>query len=77
MVINEWAIQRDPSLLDGLEDFVPERFQNTRVDFKGQHVQFIPSASGRRGCAGITFGVAATEYVIANLLTGNCLIMVI
>lgn len=66
--INEWAIQRDPSSWDMPEEFIPERFENSNVDFKGQDFQFIPFGSGRRGCPGMTFGVASIEYVVAKLL---------
>ncbi|KAH7528356.1 hypothetical protein FEM48_Zijuj05G0063900 [Ziziphus jujuba var. spinosa] len=66
--VNAWAIQRDPSLWDRPEEFIPERFENSCIDFKGQDFQFIPFGSGRRGCPGITFAVASIEYVLANLL---------
>ena len=66
--INAWAIQRDPRLWDRPEEFIPERFQNNSVDFKGQDLQFVPFGIGRRGCPGVSFGVASTEFVITNLL---------
>ncbi|KAH7528360.1 phenylacetaldehyde oxime monooxygenase CYP71AN24 [Ziziphus jujuba] len=67
--INAWAIQRDPRMwLDRPEEFVPERFMNSNVEFKGQDLQLIPFGFGRRGCPGVAFGVCSTEFVIANLL---------
>ena len=66
--INVWAIQRDPNWWEKPEEFIPERFENSSVDFKGQDFQFIPFGFGRRGCPGLLFGVASVEYVIANLL---------
>ncbi|XP_015882508.3 phenylacetaldehyde oxime monooxygenase CYP71AN24 [Ziziphus jujuba] len=68
VILNIWAIQMDPNFWDKPEEFVPERFQNNQVDFKGQDFQFIPFGSGRRGCPGMTFAVFQVEYVIANLL---------
>lgn len=66
--INAWAIQRDPELWDNPEEFIPERFENSQVDLRGQDFQFIPFGSGRRACPAISFGLASTEYVLANLL---------
>ncbi|ESR55868.1 cytochrome P450 71A23 [Citrus sinensis] len=45
-----------------------DMFLNNPVDCQGQDFQFIPFGAGRRGCPGMSFGLAAVEYVIANLL---------
>ncbi|KAJ7956147.1 Cytochrome P450 [Quillaja saponaria] len=66
--INSWAIQRDPEIWIRPEEFLPEIFENSQVDFKDQDFEFIPFEAGRRGCPGITFGIASTEYVMDNLL---------
>ncbi|GAY68968.1 hypothetical protein CUMW_268330 [Citrus unshiu] len=58
----------DPQVWDNPEDFLPDRFVNNTVDLNGQNFQFIPFGAGRRGCPGISFALAAIEYVIANLL---------
>ncbi|KAG5536991.1 hypothetical protein RHGRI_024430 [Rhododendron griersonianum] len=68
VLINAWAIQRDPDLWDRPEEFLPDRFANLPVDFKGQDFQFIPFGAGRRGCPGISLSVIEVEYVLANLL---------
>ncbi|KAF7838261.1 cytochrome P450 71A1-like [Senna tora] len=66
--VNAWAIQRDPELWERPEEFIPERFENSEVDFKGQDFQLVPFGFGRRGCPGISFGVASVEYLLAVLL---------
>ncbi|XVF60190.1 hypothetical protein PTKIN_Ptkin08bG0024500 [Pterospermum kingtungense] len=66
--INAWAIQRDPNLWEKSEEFIPERFENSSVDFKGQDFHFIPFGLGRRGCPGMPFAVLSIEFVVANLL---------
>ncbi|KAL5544076.1 hypothetical protein UlMin_007860 [Ulmus minor] len=66
--INAWAIHRDPSLWDKPEEFIPERFENNPIDFKGQDFEFFPFGSGRRGCPGMSFGLASTEFIISNIL---------
>ncbi|KAI9108959.1 hypothetical protein K1719_020264 [Acacia pycnantha] len=68
VLVNLWGIQRDPEFWERPEEFVPERFENNQVDFKGQDFEFIPFGIGRRGCPGISFGLASLEYVLANLL---------
>uniref|UniRef100_A0A2N9IVJ3 Cytochrome P450 n=1 Tax=Fagus sylvatica TaxID=28930 RepID=A0A2N9IVJ3_FAGSY len=66
--VNVWTIQRDPAVWDRPEEFLPERFKNNLVDLKDQNFKFIAFGGGRKGCPGLTFGVALAEYVIANLL---------
>ncbi|KAH7866259.1 hypothetical protein Vadar_017805 [Vaccinium darrowii] len=68
VLINAWAIQRDPKYWDNPEEFLPERFADNPTDFRGQDFQFIPFGAGRRGCPGISFGVTELEDVLANLL---------
>ena len=60
--------QTDSKLWDQPKEFLPKRFMKNPIDFKGQDFQFIPFCGGRRGCPGMTFGIAAVECVIANLL---------
>ncbi|KZV18240.1 hypothetical protein F511_28106 [Dorcoceras hygrometricum] len=68
VIINAWAIGRDPASWSEPENFEPERFLNTPVDFRGQDFGLIPFGSGRRGCPGITFAMASVELVLANLM---------
>lgn len=68
VIVNAFAIQRDPSFWDRPDEFLPERFENNPVDFKSQDFHFIPFGSGRKSCPGALFGVTAVESVIANLL---------
>ncbi|XWS37190.1 hypothetical protein CRYUN_Cryun19dG0021700 [Craigia yunnanensis] len=50
------------------EVFLPGRFENNPIDFRGQNFEFIPFGVGRRGCPGISFGFTILEFIIANLL---------
>ncbi|XP_021863486.1 cytochrome P450 736A117-like isoform X2 [Spinacia oleracea] len=71
VIINAWAIQRDPAIWEEPEEFRPERFLNsndTSYDFRGQNVQLIPFGAGRRMCPGISFAMVNAELIAANLL---------
>uniref|UniRef100_A0ACD6ABJ6 Uncharacterized protein n=1 Tax=Avena sativa TaxID=4498 RepID=A0ACD6ABJ6_AVESA len=66
--INAFAISRDPKYWINPEAFNPDRFENSSVDYKGAHFEFIPFGAGRRQCPAILFGTSAIEIALANLL---------
>ncbi|CAH1424624.1 unnamed protein product [Lactuca virosa] len=68
VIINAWAIGRDPSLWEEAEKFKPERFLDSSVDYKGLHFEYLPFGAGRRGCPGIQFAIVIEELALANLV---------
>ncbi|KAK6123578.1 hypothetical protein DH2020_042681 [Rehmannia glutinosa] len=68
VMINAWAIGRDPSLWENPEKFRPERFLDSSIDFRGIHFELIPFGAGRRGCPGIAFAMAVDELALAKLV---------
>ncbi|KAL6903639.1 hypothetical protein ACP4OV_004452 [Aristida adscensionis] len=72
LLINSWAIARDPSFWEDPEEFVPERFLDgggaAHLSFRGNDFQFLPFGSGRRMCPGMNLGIATVEVILANLL---------
>ncbi|XP_006358771.1 cytochrome P450 83B1-like [Solanum tuberosum] len=66
--VNAWAIARDSEIWKNSEEFIPERFLNSNIDFKGQDFEFIPFGAGRKGCPGMALGVASVELALSNLL---------
>ncbi|KAI4324101.1 hypothetical protein L6164_023665 [Bauhinia variegata] len=68
VLVNIWAIQTDPKLWNRPLEFLPERFENSEIDYKGQHFQFTPFGIGRRGCPGLSYGIVSVECMLANFL---------
>ncbi|CAL4952512.1 unnamed protein product [Urochloa decumbens] len=75
VVINAWAIGRDPATWERAEEFMPERFAATDGDGEaaeyhkmGVDFRFLPFGAGRRGCPGVGFAVPSVELALASLL---------
>lgn len=68
VVVNVWAIGRDPTIwLEPLK-FNPERFLNSALDFKGSDYEFVPFGAGRRICPGLSMAAKQVPLVLASLI---------
>ncbi|XP_066347587.1 9-beta-pimara-7,15-diene oxidase-like [Miscanthus floridulus] len=72
VIVNAWAIARNPAHWDNADKFVPERFEHDSVAgyYKAATTQFeyLPFGHGRRICPGIGFGLSTLEILVARLL---------
>ncbi|KAH7515649.1 hypothetical protein FEM48_Zijuj10G0048900 [Ziziphus jujuba var. spinosa] len=66
--INAWAIGQDPGYWKSPEEFIPEWFVDSSIDFKGQHFELLPFGYGRRVCPGMYVATTMVELGLANLL---------
>ncbi|XP_041004174.1 desmethyl-deoxy-podophyllotoxin synthase-like [Juglans microcarpa x Juglans regia] len=67
-IVNAWAIGRDPECWINADNFQPERFLGSSIDFKGTDFEYIPFGAGRRICPGLPFGAATLEIALTQLL---------
>jgi cytochrome P450 len=68
VIVNAWAIGRDPKYWSDPDKFIPERFLESSIDYKGSTIEYIPFGAGRRICPGILFGISSIELSLAQLL---------
>lgn len=68
VIVNAWAISQDPTYWNNPQEFEPERFLDSPIDYKGHDFQLIPFGAGRRGCPGTQLAMALNETVIANIV---------
>ncbi|CAI0439243.1 unnamed protein product [Linum tenue] len=68
VIVNAWAINRDPRYWTEAERFFPERFVDCPIDYTSTDLQFIPFGAGRRMCPGVSFGMKIVKLTLASLI---------
>ncbi|GMN39332.1 hypothetical protein TIFTF001_008554 [Ficus carica] len=68
VLINAWAIGRDPDAWDDPLCFKPERFLASKLDYKGQDFEYIPFGAGRRICVGLALAHRLLHVTLGSLI---------
>ncbi|VVB03470.1 unnamed protein product [Arabis nemorensis] len=68
VLVNVWAIGRDPSTWENPLRFEPERFLGKEIDVKGRDYELIPFGAGRRVCPGMPLALKTISLMLASLL---------
>ncbi|CAD6219020.1 unnamed protein product [Miscanthus lutarioriparius] len=70
VIINLWAIMRDPATWAEPEAFSPERFVGASdADFRGKdRLEFMPFGAGRRACPGTPMATRVVTLLLASML---------
>ncbi|AEC10569.1 Cytochrome P450 [Arabidopsis suecica] len=68
VLVNVWAIGRDPSVWENPSQFEPERFMGKDIDVKGRDYELTPFGGGRRICPGLPLAVKTVSLMLASLL---------
>ncbi|XP_059287966.1 cytochrome P450 71AU50-like [Lycium ferocissimum] len=68
IMINHYAVQRDPNVWPEPEMFLPERFVGSNIDIRGRDFQLLPFSSGRRSCPAMQLGIITVRLVVAQIV---------
>ncbi|KAK9127642.1 hypothetical protein Syun_016439 [Stephania yunnanensis] len=67
LLVNAWAMHRDPNSWPDPEEFKPERFGNENDDHENDF-KFIPFGFGRRGCPGTRMAMRMIGLTLGRLV---------
>ncbi|CAN6224632.1 unnamed protein product [Urochloa humidicola] len=70
VIVNLWAVMRDPAVWPDPEAFSPERFAGCgEVEFRGKdRLEFMPFGAGRRACPGTPMATRVVTLLLASVL---------
>ncbi|GJV85811.1 geraniol 8-hydroxylase-like protein [Tanacetum coccineum] len=68
ILCNLWAIGQEPNVWSDAEKFMPERFLDVKIDYRGQDFEFTPFGIGRRMCPGLNIAHRMLHIMLGSLI---------
>lgn len=68
VLVNTWAIGRDPSIWDDPNSFKPERFLGSEIDARGRNFELLPFGAGRRICPGFPLAMRMLHLMLGSII---------
>ncbi|WZZ56055.1 hypothetical protein YC2023_056162 [Brassica napus] len=68
VLVNVWAIGRDPGVWENPNQFEPERFLGKDIGVKGRDYELTPFGAGRRICPGLPLALKTVSLMLVSLL---------
>ncbi|KAJ8762550.1 hypothetical protein K2173_007989 [Erythroxylum novogranatense] len=66
LIVNAWAMHRDPRIWDNPNEFMPERFETVPAEREG--FKFVPFGVGRRACPGASMATLMISLALGTLI---------
>ncbi|CAN1174483.1 Geraniol 8-hydroxylase [Linum perenne] len=68
ILVNVWAMGRDPNIWDNPTTFMPERFIGSDIDVHGSSFELVPFGGGRRICPGLPWEMRMLPMMLGSLV---------
>ncbi|XP_021845052.1 geraniol 8-hydroxylase-like [Spinacia oleracea] len=68
LIVNAWAIGRDPHTWVNPDSFSPERFLGSELEVKSQFNQLYTFGAGKKSCPGMPLAIRMVSLVLGNLI---------
>ncbi|XP_058737232.1 cytochrome P450 76T24-like [Vicia villosa] len=68
VLVNVWAMGRDSTIWENSNMFIPERFLECDISYKGNNFELIPFGASKRICPGLPLAHRTVHLIVASLL---------